>query len=173
MSHRIRVVPVVLALAFVGCKDALEPKLKCGIAGSSNVSVTGAVTVSVDGCATYGVSTGTGASTVVTLAGGSLTAPTHSIVFTRSGARPANGSYTVGVPSPTNISGTFTSQSGSLSRTFGLTGGTVNITNSANGTLSGTLVSVTATEGSGASAPTVTLSGNFSAKCVDTETTDC
>ena len=167
-----RVTLALLALALAGCSESTTPSLKCGIAGTSDANVAGAVTVSVDGCAQYGVSTGTGASTAITLNAGSLAATTHTIVLTHSGARPANGNYPVGTPTGNNFSGWFTLEAGSADRTFVLTGGTIDITTSTDGKLNGTFNAVTATEGTPA-APTVTITGNFAAKCVSTSGSTC
>ena len=173
-NSSIRVSPVLLALALAGCSDAVEPLLKCGIAGTADANVNGAVTASVDGCSTYGVSVGASPSTAIVLAGGNLSTPTHTITLARNGARPATGSYTVSATAGSNISGAFVLDGGSAAdRTFILTAGTIDITTSSAGTLRGTFNSVTAKEGVGAAAPTVTITGNFSAKCVDTADNDC
>ena len=169
-SHRV-LVPVLLALVIAGCGDTSAPSLKCGIAGTSDANVAGAVTASVDACATYTVSTGT-PSTGISLVAGSLTSPTHTITLVRSGARPVIETY--GVGTPTGFSGSFVLDGGSAAnRTFVLTGGTIDITASSAGRLNGTFNAVTATEGTGPSAATVTITGNFAAKCVDTGNTDC
>jgi hypothetical protein len=174
-SSSIRAISASVAVLFllVGCKDSTTPNPKCGISGTSDANVTGAVTASVDGCAMYVVFPGENA-TGITLAGGNLTTQTHKIVFSRPGTRPATGTYTVGLPGGTAISGSFILDGGSAEdRVFSLTAGTIEITTSSAGTLRGTFNSVTAKEGPGSTAPTVTITGNFSAKCVDAPETDC
>ena len=170
----IRILPLLLAAAFAGCGEdgVTGVNTNCGIAGSANISVTGAVTASVNGCATYVVAGGADPATAVALTGGSFSAPTHSIGFGRDGARPTNGSYTIGAGA-TQFAGSFTLDGGSgADRSFVLTGGTINITTSNSGTLAGTFSAVTASE---ISTPgnTVTMSGSFTAKCIDTAGADC
>jgi len=173
ITNRIRFVPMLLAVALAGCgDDATSPSLKCGILGSSDVNINGSVTASVDACASYTVSTGGSPTTVVALVAGSLATPTHRIALTRQGARPVVGSYAIGAAAG-NFAGTFILDGGSgADRTFAITGGSISISASSSGTLVGTFTSVTGAEVS-TPANTITLSGTFSAKCIDTADTDC
>ena len=173
ISNRVRITPVLLALALAGCgDDATSVSVKCGLLGKANVSVSGNVTVGVNSCAGYTVSTGGSPATAISLFAGSVSEPTHTITLARTGGRPAQGDYTVGVGAG-NFSGTFILEGGSAAdRTFGLTGGTINISASSTGTLSGSFNSVTAAELS-TPANTITLTGTFTAKCIDTSDTDC
>lgn len=172
LSKRVRLMPALFALALSGCgDDATSISAKCGLLGSANVSVAGSVTAGVNSCAGYSVSS-TSPTTVVSLFGGSVSEPTHSIALTRAGARPAQGNYTIGAAAG-NFAGTFVLDGGSgADRTFALTGGTINISASSSGTLSGSFSSVTGAEVS-TPANTITLSGTFSAKCIDTSDSDC
>ena len=167
-----RISLATLAITLGGCRDTSAPTPKCGFAGKSDVSVTGDVTASVNACAMYGVSSGSGASTVITLSAGTLTDPTDRIVLIRAGGRPLAGSYTVGAPSTADFGGMFILEGGSSDRTFDLTSGSIEITGSVDGSLVGT-ISAAGTEGSGTSAQTVAMSGSFTAKCVDTANTGC
>lgn len=173
ISNRVRFAPVLLAIALAGCgDDATSVSVKCGLLGKANVSIAGNVTSSVNSCAGYTVSTGGSPATAITLFAGSVSEPTHTITLARNGARPAQGDYTVGAGSG-NISGIFKLEGGTAAdRTFALTGGTINISASSSGTLNGSFQSVTAAEVS-TPANTITLSGTFSAKCIDTADTDC
>ena len=173
ISNRVRITPVLLALALVGCgDDATSVSVKCGLLGKANVSIAGAVTAAVNSCAGYTVTTGGSPVTAVSLFAGSVSEPTHTITLGRNGARPAQGDYTVGAAAG-NFSGTFKLEGGTAAdRNFVLTGGTINISASSTGTLNGSFTSVTAAE-VGTPANTITLSGTFSAKCIDTADTDC
>ena len=171
ITNRVRIVPVLLALGFAGCGEDATSVVKCGLLGSADVSVTGAVTASVNSCASYAVSTGASPATGIMLFAGSVSEPTHTITLARNGPRPAQGNYTVGAGGG-QISGFFKLEGGTTDRNFALTGGTINISASSSGTLSGSFISVTAAEVS-TPANTITLSGTFSAKCIDTADSDC
>jgi hypothetical protein len=173
IMKRVGIVPVLLALVLAGCgADKTGPgglSLDCGLAGHSSGTVTGAVTANVNGCSTYGISSG---NTALVLTSGSASATTHTLTLGRQGARPANGTYSIG-PGATQFTGAFQFKGGSNpDRTFVLTSGTVTITASSAGTLTGTLSSVVATEPT-TTAPTVNISGSFTAKCVASGSVTC
>jgi len=143
---------MLLAFAISGCgEDRNGPSSvnrDCGVQGTSNGTVTGAVTASVTGCAYYAVSGTTTMSTAVYLLAGAATAPTHSLTMVREGARPPVGSYTIGTGT-TQFTGQFTFNGGnSGNRVFVLTSGTINVTTSTATTLSATLSSLVGTEAS-------------------------
>lgn len=173
VGNRVGVTTVLLALALAGCgEDKTGPggvSLNCGLLGTSSGTVTGTVTANLNGCAYYGVTSGT---TVVGLSAGSAASPTHSLALSKSGGRPVTGTYSIGTGAA-NFSGVFTFDGGSSAdRSFILTSGTVTITGSSAGTLTGTLSSVVATEATVA-APTVNISGSFTAKCTSSGSVTC
>jgi hypothetical protein len=173
IKNGIRIVPVLLAVALAGCgDDSSGPggvNTTCGLAGSASGTVSGAVTANLNGCAVYGISSG---STVIGVSAGSISASTHSLSLGRQGGRPAANTYTIG-SGATQFTGVFLFEGGSNpDRTFVLTSGTVTITGSSAGTLTGTLTSVVATEATVA-APTVNISGSFTAKCTQSGSVTC
>lgn len=172
-ANRLRILPALLALTLAGCGDDNSiggVSANCGLAGTSTGSVSGVVTANLGGCAVYAVATSADA-TGITISAGTAASPTHVVGLARDGGRPAVGSYTIGAGA-TQFAGTFKFEAGSADRNFVLTGGTVNITASSTGTLSGNLASVTASEIS-TPANTITITGNFSAKCVATSGSTC
>jgi hypothetical protein len=136
--------------------------------------VSGAVSASVNGCASYTVSLPSSTpTTIIALTAGNSADNSHHIGIIAASERPATGSYLIGKPTEADLQGSFTLDGGDgPDRFFVLTSGSLNITASSAGTLSATFVSVTGTEG-GPGGPTVTLSGSFTAKCVDASDREC
>ena len=144
----------------------------CGVLGTSSVNVSGAVTTTVNGCAVFAITPAEGetpAAFGLSLTAGSAAVPSHIVTVTRAGPRPIAGTYNVGTEAG-NIAGTFTFEA-STQRAFVLTSGSITITQSTPSALVGS-VSLTGTE-STASSPTVTITGTFQARCIDSAGTDC
>jgi hypothetical protein len=175
IAKRLRILPVLLAAALAGCGDDNSiggVSANCGLAGTSTGSFSGAVSGSLTGCAVFTVSTGTVPSTGIVISAGTAASPTHVLTLAREGGRPATGVYAIGAGAG-QFSGVFTFDGGSSAdRTFALTGGSVNVTNSPGSSLTATLTSVTAVE-TNAGAAALSLTGNFTAKCIVTGSTTC
>lgn len=177
MMTGIRMMSLALGLALVGCGDKDPTEIvtgNCGLFGSANVSVSGDLTASVNKCAYYAVYDGSG--DIPAGFGLVLTSATpgndgHVINFGRASVRPPVGTYNVGGSTEADWNGTLF-VNGATDRTFVLTGGTVTITTSNSGNLAGS-VNMTGTEATGSGTNEVTITGSFSAKCVDTTENDC
>ena len=173
-TNGVRILPVLLAAALAGCGGGTtEPggvSVDCGPTGTVSANITGAVTASLNGCSAFFVSTATPPGTTISLVNGTFAAPTHSMALARQGTRPGTGTYTIGTGAA-NWNGAFRFKSSPNDRVFDLTSGSVTITASSSSTLSGTL-SVVGTQAI-AGAPTVNISGSFSAKCSPGGVTVC
>ena len=179
LSSKARLLPVVALLVLLGCGDTeiSAPGQSggggCGVLGTSNIAVNGAAAATLNACAIFAVipaTTSAPASFGLNLTAGSSSAPTHLLSITRNGTRPPNGTYTVGVAAG-NIQGALNMEDGT-DRVFVLTGGSITITQSTASTLVGT-VNLTGTESTGPTPTTATMTGNFSARCLDTSSSDC
>ena len=171
ITSRARLLPLLLVAA-LGCTESTDPRrfADCGLLGTVNISVTGAATTTVDGCAAYFLvpaSTTVSATFSTSLTENGINDPGADIGFQRQGGRPAVGSYTVGTGAG-QMTGAFVQEGGA---TYAFTSGTITISTSTAGTVGGT-VSVVATGGPTGTA-TVNLSGSFSARCIETADTDC
>ena len=175
IANRLRILPVLLAAALAGCGDDDTIggiSTSCGLAGTSTGTFSGAVSGRLNGCAVFSVSTGTVQATGISITAGTAASPTHMLSLARDGARPATGVYAIGAGAG-QFSGVFTWDGGSSAdRTFALTGGSVNVTNSPGASLTATLSSVTAVE-TNPGAAALSLSGSFTAKCIVTGSTTC
>ena len=166
ISSRVRILPACFVLALAACgDDGNSPVSKC----ASDVQISGSVTASMTACPSYRVTASTNPITTISMSVGTPVA-THSILLGRDATRPAAGIYPIGT-SAGNFYGQFSLNDGSP-RGFAFTGGTVTISTSSAGTVSGTFNAVTAAE---ITAPgnTIALSGTFTAKCIPDDFQNC
>jgi hypothetical protein len=162
----------LMIFGLLGCSESTDPRrlAECGLFGTADVSVSGAHTSSVEGCAAFFVvaqSGSTPAQFTLTMSEGGLDDEGDAISLGRQGGRPANGAYSIG-ENAGNFNGVLTTEEGQV---YAFTSGTVNITTSGSGGVAGSL-NLTATGGTTGTA-TVTVSGTFSARCINTDQTDC
>jgi hypothetical protein len=164
----------LLLAGAVGCGGDDGPSTglqgaSCGTLGSFTGNATGTGASALSGCSFYTVSDegeGDGPFFGMVLTNGSeLDATPHVINFGREGGRPGPGTYNVGTDAGQILGGVFLDDG---DRNFILTSGTVTITTSSADNLVGSL-NVTGTE-FGSSA-TITVTGNFSAKCAQASST--
>ena len=166
-QRAITVLSILLLTGAAGCGGDDNPAglqgASCGLLGSFSGNATGTGASALSGCSYYTVSDegeGDGPFFGMVLTNGTgLDATPHIINFGREGGRPGPGTYSVGTDAGQILGGVFLDDG---DRNFVLTSGTVTITTSSADNLVGSL-NVTGTEfGSNA---TITVTGNFSAKC--------
>jgi hypothetical protein len=176
MKLGFRILPLILGLALAACGDDKKTttgtddddddngSLDCSRFGSANINSSGAVAGTIRTCVQYAVaeddSTGTTSFVIVGASAASEDAA-YTLIVAREGARPTTGTFQVG-----EGTGKFTgffSKNTEPTRLFFFTSGTVTISTSTTGTVSGSL-NVVATEFMDDA--TVTISGTFTSKCV-------
>ena len=175
-STAVRLLPVLAGLSLMGCGDSLSGIGQtggggCGVLGTSNITVSGGANATLNACATFAVIPASGttpARFTLNLTAGSSSAPTHLLTITREGTRPTPATYNVGTTTG-SISGALNLDESTGDRTFLLTGGSITITTSGTAGVVGT-VNLTATD---ATPTSVTITGSFSARCIDTPSSDC
>jgi hypothetical protein len=166
MQRTIAALTLAMLTAAAGCGgddgSIIDPDVSCGVVGTFEGTASGTGAASLDGCSQYVVADdGSGPFFGMVLTNGSdIDDITHTISIDREGARPAPGTYNVGDETGEVFGGVFLDQG---DRNFFFTSGTVTITTSAADNVTGSL-NVTATEFGGTA--TMTITGNFAAKCV-------
>ena len=167
MKSLVRVMALSLATLTAACgkDDPIGPNVvNCGLFGSFNGSATGASAATLSGCSWYAITEDNEDETgpffgLVLTNGSDLETNSHTVNIARAGARPAVGTYNVGLETGQFSGGVFLDDD----RIFFLTSGTVTITASSSDNVVGSL-NVTATEFEGNA--TISVTGNFTAKCL-------
>ena len=136
--------------------------------GEAAVAVSG----SLAGCASFGVASSAGSAvTALTLSSGSPTNPSLVVNLTRSGSRPAAGTYAIGTGASQFAGSIFLSFQ---NRTFNLSDGVITIAQSSvageEGTLRGSVQVTGLATGSGEQ---LLVTGDFTAKCAATGSITC
>ena len=160
-SIRMLGLALIGTVAVAGCgSDDGDRGFGPGNQGSMSATVTGDVTATLSGIAAFSVYDDGGTDVFeLLLMSGSLVDATHVIAFSREGSRPANGTYPIG-DAAGNMYGTFYIDA--TGATFIFTGGSVTITSSGAGGVSGTFT----VQGVDVDLNTVSITGTFSSECL-------